>query len=732
MQKRMTNIRVFDKDIVFVGEVSNFASLMFTSRFQNAGEFEIHLNKPNLQLFQNGFYIMINNDPYMTGVIEYEFDNGDAYIIDQSKEFVVKGYSLAGLFMRRITDPDGTKDGYLRWSNRPAEDVMTELVKSQTTQAVDTKRRPARFEVAASSHRGGNITFESRFKNLLEELNTLAVKSGLGFAIKLDAPNRKLIFEVLQGVNRIYNTNNSQSFIFSKSFGRVTAQSYEHSTMGTSNYAYVLGQGDGTSRTQVITGETATTGWERREIYVDARDIADESEEEGYNAEATLKARGDEKLNEVKEVANYDFLANPSEYREKWNLGDACTYRGEEQGVLMEAQITEVEETWEGAVHTVEPVFGNRTTTIKGSVSIAQTGAGIERVGVDKTFTNIETTQSGMADNISTIEETQSGMADNISTIEQTQSGMADDISDLERAQAGMARDINRAQQSADGKNTIFYDETMPDSGIAPGDVWFAPNQGYKMYRWTGYTWLAEEFGNEAIADASITNAKIANATISDAKISTVDVGKLTAHNASINELSAIAANLGTITAGTINGVTINGTTINSSNLNVSTTSETEQGIWFKNGTQVFGSIQAVDYIDAETGQLKNTMELTSEGINIITDECRFTTIPYVRGVPFPLFVGGSKTITPNGTSYPIITSNEITVLLQQKSGLNIIASNANLVVIANNGHGNANAAHIEGVTYMEGGSWYAVFDRTVTTTMRVNWVALYLGLDFQ
>ena len=69
MQKRMTNIRVFDKDIVFVGEVSNFASLMFTSRFQNAGEFEIHLNKPNLQLFQNGFYIMINNDPYMTGVI---------------------------------------------------------------------------------------------------------------------------------------------------------------------------------------------------------------------------------------------------------------------------------------------------------------------------------------------------------------------------------------------------------------------------------------------------------------------------------------------------------------------------------------------------------------------------------------------------------------------------------------------------------------------------------------
>lgn len=679
MQKRMTNIRVFDKDLVFMGEVSNFGSLMFTRRFQNTGEFELHLNRPNLMLFQNGFYIMIDNDPYMTGVIEYEFDNGDAYIIDQSKDFVVKGYSLAGLLFRRITDPVGTEDGYLRWSEKPAEDVMIELVKSQTTEAEDENRCPAYFEVATSQHRGKNITFETRFKNLGEELNTIAVESGLGFAVRLDAGARKMTFEVLQGVNRIYDAENAQSFIFSKSFGRVTAQSYEHSTMGTSNYAYVLGQGDGTSRTQIETGQTEAVGWERRELYVDARDIADESEEEDYDVEATLTARGEEKLAEVKEVTNYDFLANPAEYKDKWDLGDACTYRGEEQGVLMAAQITEVEETWEGAVHTVEPVFGNRTVTIKGTVSSAQTGAGLERVGVDKAFASIEQTQIDMAD------------------------------------------DIYRAQQSADGKNTIFYNQAMPSSGIAPGDIWFAPNQGYKMYRWTGSTWMAEQFGNEAIADASITNAKIANATISDAKISTVDVGKLTAGGASVNQLSAISANLGTVTAGTIN----------SSDFNIDT-DYPNQGIKFQKDGTTFGRIYSNITTDGTTGQSTESMIINCERVEVSSDKFNFTTIPFLNAAPFPVFVGGSTVVTPNGENYPILYSSDIQRLLRAKTGLSITATNQNLVVLADNGDGSTNPAHVTGVTYVSNGSWNVLFDRVVTTQIRINWVALYLSLDFQ
>lgn len=684
MQKRMTNIRVFDKDLVFMGEVSNFGSLMFTRRFQNTGEFELHLNRPNLMLFQNGFYIMIDNDPYMTGVIEYEFDNGDAYIIDQSKDFVVKGYSLAGLLFRRITDPVGTEDGYLRWSDKPAEDVMIELVKSQTTEAEDENRRPAYFEVATSQHRGKNITFESRFKNLGEELNTIAVESGLGFAVRLDAGARKMTFEVLQGVNRIYDAENAQSFIFSKSFGRVTAQSYEHSTMGTSNYAYVLGQGDGTSRTQIETGQTEAVGWERRELYVDARDIADESEEEDYDVEATLTARGEEKLAEVKEVTNYDFLANPAEYKDKWDLGDACTYRGEEQGVLMAAQITEVEETWEGAVHTVEPVFGNRTVTIKGTVSSAQTGAGLERVGVDKAFTTISEKQEEMTE------------------------------------------DIYRAQQSADGKNTIFYNQTMPSSGIAPGDVWFAPNQGYKMYRWTGSTWLAEEFGNEAIADLSITNAKIANATISDAKISTVDVGKLTAGGASVNQLSAISANLGTVTAGTVNGITMNSSKFNIDAFDV----ENGTGINFQINGNTFGTIYADVLIDAETGQAANSIMIDCDRVEAVSSKFNFTTIPYINKAPFPVFVGGSKVVNPGGSDACRIASTaEIQTLIRQKTGLNITVSYTDLVLMVNNGDGDANPAHIQGVTYLSNGYWYALFDRQVSDNIRINWAAMYLSL---
>ena len=88
---------------------------------------------------------------------------------------------------------------------------------------------------------------------------------------------------------------------------------------------------------------------------------------------------------------------------------------------------------------------------------------------------------------------------------------------------------ITAAQETANGKNTVYYQASAPTGGTYKvNDIWFDTNNGNKMYMWNGSAWTPEEFGNAAISDLSITNAKIANGTIESAKIANLDAGKIT------------------------------------------------------------------------------------------------------------------------------------------------------------------------------------------------------------
>lgn len=87
----------------------------------------------------------------------------------------------------------------------------------------------------------------------------------------------------------------------------------------------------------------------------------------------------------------------------------------------------------------------------------------------------------------------------------------------------------DRAQTSADGKNTVWFQTSAP-SGTAHrvGDTWFDTDDGNRVYRWSGSAWVAAQFGTDAIANLAITNALIADATIQAAKIGSVDAGSIT------------------------------------------------------------------------------------------------------------------------------------------------------------------------------------------------------------
>lgn len=399
-------IRVYDKDLRFLGEVHDASSVIWTKRWSTYGDFEIHLDKPD-PLFENGNYVMLNHDPYKCGVIEYDQDDGDGYQYNSTEDYVVKGYSLLFLLYHRITVPTSANDGYLVWNNKPAEDIMYELVDGQVIHPLDTKRVIPHFEAAANQHRGKKMTFRSRLKYLPDELYELSIESGLGVAVRFDPVSKRFIFEVLEGVDRrrtgLGTEINPNSYIFSRRNRKVKKHTYTHDTSSFKNMAYIGGQGDGDDRT-IVTIYDDLSGLNRREAFIDARDIADEEENENTNT--ALVDRGKTKLTtDFREVINYEYEAETEDYMVLWDLGDTCTYIDDKKQITLHQQVTEVQETHEDGQLKIDPTFGYTENSVSKSLASVTQATIVERTGISAKFTQlyadyaeIQTIVAGKAD----------------------------------------------------------------------------------------------------------------------------------------------------------------------------------------------------------------------------------------------------------------------------------------------------------------------------------------------
>lgn len=72
---------------------------------------------------------------------------------------------------------------------------------------------------------------------------------------------------------------------------------------------------------------------------------------------------------------------------------------------------------------------------------------------------------------------------------------------DVEKAK----EDAKNALMSADGKNTVFFQDTEPSKvGRKIGDLWFKTNEGNKIYRFDGSNWVPTPFGDAAIANLDV------------------------------------------------------------------------------------------------------------------------------------------------------------------------------------------------------------------------------------
>lgn len=181
-----------------------------------------------------------------------------------------------------------------------------------------------------------------------------------------------LSFRVLKPSDRtIDNNENNPPIVFSRQMNNLSNMLYIEDDTEYCSMAVVAGEGQGSARTIVEVGDTASSGMDRIELYVDARDLQSVTEERTLTPEEyieVLSNRGYSYLEDHLSFSSIDgtIIDGASSYRYgvDFFLGDYVSIIDEEFGLVINTQIQSVTKSQTEFGEMLDFTFG------KGRVSI--------------------------------------------------------------------------------------------------------------------------------------------------------------------------------------------------------------------------------------------------------------------------------------------------------------------------------------------------------------------------
>lgn len=367
-------IRVYNRFLDLLMETSAYQSLQYKRSYHSIVDFELHINRymHGADEFQKGNIIALNKQENKTGIIltrEIELDENGK----ESENFKLTGITMDGIMNRRVSVPPADT-AYDRKSG-DAETVMKHYVNNHFVNPADPSRKLDKLEIAPNQRRGEHVAWESRFKDIGEELEKISIESGLGWGIFVDFNTKKLIFDCFQAKNLTQNNEFGYSPVFfSPEFETIKSQSFIDSDTDYKNAGYVGGQGEGVERKIIVLGNNS--GWDRIETFVDARDIGTEDEESEEELtedeiEEMLIDRGQKKMKEMETIFSLEAeiltpvkKATPFQYEKDFDLGDRVQVVNKSWGLTMTAPITEFLEIHEPSGFRLEATFGQSRPTL--------------------------------------------------------------------------------------------------------------------------------------------------------------------------------------------------------------------------------------------------------------------------------------------------------------------------------------------------------------------------------
>jgi microcystin-dependent protein len=342
--------------------------LSYMRRYTAMDTFELVINRTRLWASE-----------LATGRLLYLPDEGDlVFLIEQiasvaegstrNDEMTVTGRSLEGIAMaERLVEPP-LGESHDRQTGVAAETAIKHYVRSHAADLAAAARQVPGLVAAADAARGATVTVNGRYQTVLDLVREIALVAGLGWEITYDPASGDFVFDVTDGVDR------SASVFFDFAFETLERWEEVTSVIDAKTVALVGGRGEGIDR-DLVTRWTGSepTGFERREAFLDARDVElGETTVLAQRGDAFLAATGAETSLEA-DVHQYGGFR----YREHWDVGDVVTVRNAERGLSYPARIVEVAKAFErsAAAPTVTAVLGRPFPTLASQATSGRAAA---------------------------------------------------------------------------------------------------------------------------------------------------------------------------------------------------------------------------------------------------------------------------------------------------------------------------------------------------------------------
>lgn len=374
-------IRIMTSGFDLLGETASYESLQIERSWHGIGVLEMRINryKQHVDKLQRGNIIFTHahtNKGYLIRHKEIELDSNGKV----TENWIIRALSLKSWLAQRLTIPPERTNHDNKQGD--AESVMLHYVINNAVNPIDPARTLPDIVLVSNLNRGNPLEWQSRFKNLAEELTEISFLSGLGWNVDIDYINKKYRFQVLEGRDLTAGQSDLPPAIFSPEFDTLGELKYTESELDYKNLAIVAGQGEGAERRIIHVGES--TGFERFELFVDARDVSEETEDEEplprpiEDIEADLTNRGQQKLAEHEQeiyLEGQTLSKSRLVYERDYDLGDMVTLQNRGWGVTLDSRITEVKEIYEGGrPKKIELTFGNDKPTLISKIKKEMSG----------------------------------------------------------------------------------------------------------------------------------------------------------------------------------------------------------------------------------------------------------------------------------------------------------------------------------------------------------------------
>ena len=343
--------KVDDNTFENIGEVNQYDSLIWPDKFNGYASFELWapITDENSEYFKKGNILWCGGDnAAVVEIVKSAIDDKG------TKTFNVKGRTLEMFLTTRIIW------GTYNASNKYASTAMYDIVNQNCINPTNVSRKIPYLECAEDKQLGGKMSVQKTGGDVYDAITTIAGSKDLGFNVLFRPKEKKLIFEVVAGVDRTIEQSEVDPVEFSTDLEDILSSSYYTNNQDEKNVAFIQGEGDGASRISQISGNNELEGFSRKELYVDARDLQSETvNEDGTTTslmpdeyKAALINRGDDKLSECEVTETFEaqirvFGDIQYEFGKDYQKGDKVTVRDRQLNVVVSARITEVEEDFD-------------------------------------------------------------------------------------------------------------------------------------------------------------------------------------------------------------------------------------------------------------------------------------------------------------------------------------------------------------------------------------------------